>query len=495
MTNRTPIAPHEIEELKIQLFASGEMEKILDNSYDGIWITDGQGRVLYVNSTNEKMLGINRRDVLGRTSEELVQSKLFESSAPLEVIKSKKAYSSMGFNYKTKKNVLITGNPIFDDQGNIKYIITNVRDVSQISKMMDQLKQKDALIDQQRQEIENLLSIQHTGDEDNGSVITVSANMKKVMELALRVSQFDSTVLVLGESGVGKEVIVRHIVRMSARADKPFIKVNCAAIPENLLESELFGYEKGAFTGADQRGKMGMLELANYGTIFLDEIGEMPLNFQVKLLRTLQEMEIVRVGGVKPIKLDVRVITATNQNLEEMVAQGSFRNDLYYRLNVVTVQIPPLRERTDSIPQLIHHFLDIFNRKHKVNRVITPSAMRSLTSYSWPGNVRELQNAVENLIVIAVDDVIDQDALDNRFISDSASLRALGTDVIVPLKQAVRRIEAELITRAIKEHKTTRAAAAVLGVDQSTIVRKMKYLGCGVNSNDTPITSPDGKEK
>ncbi|MDR2300743.1 MAG: sigma 54-interacting transcriptional regulator [Deltaproteobacteria bacterium] len=464
----------EIERLKSRLFASGEMEKILDNSYDGIWITDGQGRVLYVNTTNELMLGIRREEVIGRTSEELIRNKLFESSAPLEVIKSKKAVSIMGYNYKTKKNVLITGNPIFDENGNIKYIITNVRDVSQINKMMDEIKQKDALIDQQRQEIENLLLVKRAAEE-NSDIIAVSASMKKALELAQRVSRFNSTVLVLGESGVGKEIIVRNIVRLSDRADRPFIKVNCGAIPENLLESELFGYNKGAFTGADQKGKMGMFELANSGTIFLDEIGEMPFNLQVKLLRALQEKEIVRVGGVKPIKLDVRVIAATNQNLAEMVSQGSFRTDLYYRLNVVSIHIPPLRERTESIPQLIHHFLALINNKHRVNRVITPQAMQALAAYDWPGNVRELQNAIENLVVMAPGDTIDLDLLDEKFTRTVEKLTLI-PDKILPLKDAVRRVESDLIGRALKEYKTTRSAAAVLGVDQSTIVRKLKFL-------------------
>ncbi len=461
------------EQLTWQLLTSGEMERILDFSYDGIWITDGNGQVLYVNSANERMLGVRREDVLGKMSEELVSSRLFESSAPLEVIKQKKPVSMMGYNYKTDKNVLITGNPIFDDNGNIKYIITNVRDVSQINEMMSQIQKQDQVIEEQRQEINRLLSASHRSKENCG-IVGNSKQTKQVLELAERVSHFDSTVLVLGESGVGKEVVVRHMVHLSDRADKPFVKVNCGAIPENLLESELFGYEKGAFTGAGQKGKPGMFELANGGTIFLDEIGELQLNLQVKLLRVLQEKEIQRIGGTKPVKLDVRVIAATNQDMEHMVLQGTFRKDLYYRLNVVCIQIPPLRERPEDIPLLIRHFLKQFNAVYHVNRSITPGALQALSDYHWPGNIRELQNVIENLVVMAATDTIDTDSLSQRFFKETAA--ALPETTLEPLKEAVCKLEARLITQAMKQYKTTRQAAQALGVDQSTIVRKLKAM-------------------
>lgn len=461
-----------------KLFLSDEMKSILDCSYDGIWVTDGEGKVLYVNATNEKMIGISRDEMVGKYCEDLVNKKFFQSSATMEVMKSKKPVSVMGYNYKTQMHVLITSNPIFDADGNMTYIINNVRDMTQIKQTMTQIQKKDKVINEQRQEIENLLTLKNEEYQKNEDIIVVSKKMEQVMDCARRVGRFDSTVLVLGESGVGKEVIAKDIVRTSKRADKPFVKVNCGAIPENLLESELFGYEKGAFTGADKNGKMGMFELANTGTIFLDEVADLPLHLQVKLLRVLQEREVIRVGGVKPILLDVRVIAATNGNLEDMVQAGTFRKDLYYRLNVVSIEIPPLRERREDIPQMIQHFAEIFCTKHQIHKEFMTDTIRLMMEYEWPGNIRELQNVVENLIIMTNDAQITPDCLSSQFLKKRAKTEDFLSEEgeIIPLKEALQNTEKILISRAIEKYKSTRAAAEALGVNQSTIVRKMQSL-------------------
>lgn len=463
---------------KKRTFLPEDIESILDCSYDGIWVTDGEGKVLYVNDTNEKMIGIPKEDMVGRYCSDLVNEKFFQSSATMEVVESKKPVSVMGYNYRTKMHVLITSNPIFDADNQIKYIINNVRDMTQIKQTLSQMQKKDKVIDEQRREIENLLTLKQEEQAYHSDIVVVSKKMEQVVECARRVGRFDSTTLILGESGVGKEVVAKEIVRTSKRSEKPFVKVNCGAIPEPLLESELFGYEKGAFTGADKNGKMGLFELANKGTIFLDEVAELPLHLQVKLLRVLQEREVTRVGGTRPIDLDVRVIAATNNNLEEMVKEGTFRKDLYYRLNVVTIEIPPLRERREDIPQLLKYFAEMFCNEYQIQKEFMEETIKVMIDYDWPGNIRELQNVVENLIIMTNEARIEPESLPVQFMKKSMTANSFYTDddEIIPLKDALQNTEKILISRAIKKYGSTRAAAEALGVNQSTIVRKMQTL-------------------
>ncbi|MTI65115.1 MAG: PAS domain S-box protein [Firmicutes bacterium] len=459
-----------------ELEISQEMKQILESSYDGIWITDGEGRVLYMNSANEGISGFKREEVIGLNTQELLDKKLFSKSAVLQVLESKKTVTTIGYNYITNKRVLITGNPILDNEGNIKYILNNVRDITQLENMSKELKDKQKIINKQKEKIERLkaLKINETSIEKLG-IVANSPKMLKVLELAKRVGKFDSTILILGESGVGKEVVAKAIVQSSDRSEGPFIKVNCGAIPENLLESEFFGYEKGAFTGANSKGKKGMFELANKGTIFLDEVADLPLNLQVKVLRVIQEKKLMRVGGTKPIPLDVRIIAATNKNIEEMVSVGEFREDLYYRLNVVTMNVPPLRERSEDIPVLTNLFLKRFNEKYKLNKVIAPEVMDIFLDYHWPGNVRELLNIIENILVVSRGEEITAQYVPNKIL-DSHRLNKSKINIkgILPLKEAVDMLEEDLLKKAMKKYGTTRKAAFVLGVDQSTIVRKMQ---------------------
>ncbi|MGE5585933.1 MAG: sigma 54-interacting transcriptional regulator [Bacillota bacterium] len=311
-------------------------------------------------------------------------------------------------------------------------------------------------------------------------IIAYSVEMGRVLQLAAKVALVNTTVLILGESGVGKEVVARFIHGTGPRREGPFVTINCGAIPATLLESELFGYESGAFTGARREGKPGMIDVASRGTLFLDEISELPGDLQVKLLQVIQERRLTRVGGVKPVDVDIRIIAATNRDLAGMVAKGEFRADLFYRLNVVPITIPPLRERPDDVIPLIYHFLERFNGAHGYRKTISEDAREILARYSWPGNVRELENLVERLVVTVEGDEIGPGDLP-RQVLEEGGLHRPGVVVggIMPLRQAVEEVERQIIQRALSEKRSTYSIARLLGVNQSTVVRKIKKYAAG----------------
>jgi transcriptional regulator with PAS, ATPase and Fis domain len=317
---------------------------------------------------------------------------------------------------------------------------------------------------------------------DLSNIIFRSEGMEIIIQVALRVAPVDTTVLLLGESGVGKGMIAKLIHKHSDRNTGPFIRIDCAGIPDSLVESELFGYEKGAFTGAKTEGKPGLFELANKGTLFLDEVGEIPLATQSKLLRFLEDHEIIRVGGTEPKEIDVRVIAATNKNIDEMVTAKTFRKDLYYRLNVVPIYIPPLRERKDDVLPLIFHFLEKFNKAYQKEKNFSPEAIEALCKYDFPGNIRELANIIERLVVVterkrieagdlpnAITDYIAKE-IPNSFLSEG-----------IPLKDALEKYENLIIERTIKKYGSQRDAAKALKVDQGTISRKIKKYSISKN--------------
>ena len=299
--------------------------------------------------------------------------------------------------------------------------------------------------------------------------------MKKIADMALKVSETDVPVLITGESGVGKEVLANFIHAKSLRAEKPYIKINCSALPPTLFESELFGYERGAFTGAERSGKPGLFELARSGTLLLDEISEIPVGMQAKLLRVLQENEFMRVGGTKIIPLDVRIIAASNKELPTEIEKGQFRRDLYYRLNVIQFHIPPLRERQEDILPLSLFFLKKYNAKYRLNRRLSAEVMDAFSRCRWDGNTRELQHAIERMVVLSPQDLIDTDSLPESLERDTCAA-PIRVDAIVPLREAQRLGEEQLIEMARRKYRTTTRIAEVLGVDQSTISRKWKKI-------------------
>ena len=292
-------------------------------------------------------------------------------------------------------------------------------------------------------------------------------------------SQNDVSVLITGDTGVGKEVVAKEIHYKGKRKDQPYVCVNCAAIPETLFESEFFGYEKGAFTGALNKRKIGMFEKASGGTLFLDEIEALQLSMQAKLLRTLQEKTIRRIGGVEEIKCDVRIIAASNKDMLEMIRDGQFREDLYYRLNIISIKIPPLRERKEDILPLSEEFLGRFNRKYAKEKYLKASAVKALENYAWPGNVRDLEHAIERLVVIG-----DRAAIGGADVESAIedNVRYV-PDKIITLEDAVNRTEKALIEDAIRVYRSSRKVAAALGVSQPTILRKCKKLGIVLNED------------
>ncbi len=461
------------QELKKEKILARELQEIIESSYDGIWITDGEGYTLHVNSAFERVSGIPAGELIGKGMQELMDKGYFSDSVTMHVLKKKECVTIMHDIIKTGKRVLITGNPIFNERGDIDRVVTNVRDITELNKLKQELDDKE----KQAARYQNELAQLRSGRVEN-DIVVESSQLRHIYDLATWVGQVDSTVLILGESGVGKEVIAHTIVRSSDRRDEAFIKVNCGAIPENLLESELFGYEKGSFTGADRKGKPGMFELAQKGTLLLDEVAEIPLNLQVKLLRAIQEQEIMRVGGTKPIKLDVRIIAATNKNLDELVRRGEFREDLFYRLNVIPITVPPLRDRKDDTPPLIEHFLRRHNEKYKLNKTIDAKVIDRLVSYDWPGNVRELQNIVERMVVLTREDEITLANIPPQIKPLVETEKHFRVDVadVIPLRDALFQVEKKLIIKALQKYGTTRRAAEALGVDQSTVVRKYQRI-------------------
>ncbi|SHG68595.1 PAS domain S-box-containing protein [Thermosyntropha lipolytica DSM 11003] len=456
---------------------SQELDAIIESSFDGIFVTDGEGRVLKVNRAYERIAGIKKEYVLGRYMSDLVREGVYNESVTLKVLKSKQVETIVQ-KVATGKTILVTGNPIFDENGSIFRVVTNVRDITELNELQEKLQRLEDMRFHYEKELLHLK--QQMGYAEN--MVCRSQEMQKVLSLTLQLAQVDSTVLIQGESGTGKELIADIIHKNSMRRNFPFIKINCAAIPENLLETELFGYVEGAFTGAQKGGKPGVFELANGGTIFLDEIGEMPLSLQAKVLRVLQERQIMRVGSSKTVDVDVRIIAATNRNLEEMVRRNSFRADLYYRLNVVPIFVPPLRERRDDIVPLVQFFLDKINKRYGYSKKIDAKVFEFFIKYDWPGNVRELANLVERLVVTTTGEIITCNEIKNylkNHNNEEPSARLFSD--IKPLKEVVKEAEKEVLIKAFARYKTTRKVAQVLQVNQSTVVRKAALYGIKVN--------------
>lgn len=448
-----------------------ELDAVIQASFDGIFVTDANANVLSVNDAYLRMAGVERDTLVGRSMYKLLDEGYCDRSASIMVIESG---TQVTFTQKLKngKSLLVTGNPIYSERGELLRVITNARDLSELDRLRQEVEKAHGLSRHYQQELQRI--------QEYDGYVAESTETRQLFDLIARLAKVGSTVLIQGESGVGKEIVAQELHNHSIRKDQPFIKINCAAIPEALLESELFGYEAGAFTGAKKGGKMGIFELANRGTLFLDEVGELPMHLQVKLLRVLQESEFNRIGGERPVKVDVRVIAATNRNLEEMVRNNQFREDLYYRLNVVPIIVPPLRERREEIPALANHFLRLFNRKYGLDKCFDDTFINELVMYQWPGNVRELRNAVERAVVTSPDRTIRASYV--SLLAQNTPQPLSGDQLpIISLKESVESFEKELIKRYVQRLGSTRRVAASLGTSQTTIWRKANQYGIPLN--------------
>ncbi|EAX47028.1 putative PAS/PAC sensor protein [Thermosinus carboxydivorans Nor1] len=449
-----------------------ELEAIFESSHDGIVVADENGVFIRINSSYERITGIPREEIIGKTAQSIVEKGLVSDSVTIHVLKTGQSHT-FSQTFRSGRQSVITGSPVFDSNNRIIRVVTNVRDMTEINRLKEELAESQKKLTQYSQIVETMTEEQMF----NEKLIFRSRKMEVVRDSAIKFAKVDAPLLITGESGVGKEVIADLVYRYSPRKGLPFLKINCGAIPETLLESELFGYEGGAFTGAKKEGRTGLFEMANGGTVMLDEIGELPLALQVKLLRFVQQKEFYRVGGKKVVKVDVRLIAATNRDLQEMVNQKQFRSDLFYRLNVLRIHIPPLRERPEDIIPLVNYLLDKYNKKYNVSKRISGDVYHAFTNYTWVGNVRELENLIERLVVICDRDEITLDYLPDEMKKAIYVWRDDSIGREQTYKEAKEEFEREFFCRALEKYKSSRQAAEKLGLDHSTIVKKAAKYG------------------
>ncbi|MFZ5633159.1 MAG: sigma 54-interacting transcriptional regulator [Bacillota bacterium] len=452
-----------IDELASERSERELLEAILDNTYDRIVVVDKNARITMMSQAYAEFLEVKKEDVIGRDVRDVIENTrmhiVVETGIPeFESVQRIKGGDMICTRFPIKKDgkvVCAVGRMLFQD-------------VSELKTLADKVARLQHEVEYYKGELKRYQGTRYRID----SIVGKSPQIERLKSIALKVAKSSSTVLLLGESGTGKEMFAHAVHNASPRSLGPFVRVNCAALPENLLESELFGYQEGAFTGAQKGGKTGKFELADGGTIFLDEIGDMPANMQAKILRVLQEREIERVGGSRPKKIDVRVIAATNRNLEEMVRKNQFREDLYYRLNVVTMEIPPLRERMEDIPPLAEFFLKKLSRQLGCGQKrISGDALAVLLHHRWPGNIRELENVLERAL-----NVIEGDTITPSFLPYYLTRNELtgSEDHIGPLKEALEAYEKAILERAIKLSGGNKLnAAKMLKLSKSTFYEKL----------------------
>ncbi len=463
--------PERFEELATKLDSHQKLlqtfQAVFQASNDGIWVCDGQGTIMSINKASERLNGIQAKDLLGRNMTEVVQDGFVDQSVTLMVLKSKAQASIIQNVSRTGKQLLVTGTPAFDEQGNVALVVVNERDLTELNALRRDLDQ----VQRERAKVKDELAGVTMLELNSQGLAMESTCMRRVVSKAMKLAHFNaSKILILGESGTGKSMMAKFIHQNSERRDRPFISVNCAALPESLFEAELFGYERGAFTGALKEGKAGLLEVASDGTFFLDEIGETPLHLQAKLLKCLDENEFIPVGGSRPRKIRCSIIAATNRNLEEQVRVKLFREDLYYRLNALALEIPPLRSRPEDILELTEKFLDMYNSQYQTDKRISPRGMELLLSHSYPGNARELRNLIKQAVVMSDDGVIDE-VLHVAMGGDPD-----GEDNL-DLTLAVHRTERDILLRARRIYGNTREMARHLGISQPSVVRKLGKHG------------------
>lgn len=435
---------------------------VVNNSHDGIFITDGDANVLWVNPAYLAISGLSIEAVDGKNMYDLKQNHTIDVSGTLLAIEHRKAVN-LEQHFKTGKIAFITSTPCFNERNDILMVVTNVRDMTEYYQLQEKYQETQEKYDREKE-------FERWKICSSADITAVDEATIAVLRQVNRVAALDTTVLLRGETGVGKENFAKHIYNQSPRREMPFFSINCGAIPESLIESELFGYEKGAFTGATGT-KMGIFELADQGTLFLDEVGDLPKEVQVKLLRVLQEHKVRRIGGTKDIDFDIRVLAATNRNLEEMVKNDTFRQDPFYRLNVVPINIPPLRERKKDIIPLAEVFLEELNRKYGFCKSLAKSAEQELLLYAWPGNVRELKNIVERVVILSHGEKIHADDLPFSAERHSRQI-AIPSDEPLDLKIEVLKFEHAYLEEAFAKHGNVRGAARSLGIDAATFVRK-----------------------
>jgi transcriptional regulator with PAS, ATPase and Fis domain len=415
------------------------------------------------------MFEINSSEVLGRDVADIVEKGLWKPNLFKKVVENEKTISVIQTSHRNK-NILSTGIPIFDVQQKLRFVIFNDRDISDLNQMLETLEEKENKTKWLQFELTDSSLIQ----TETKGIVARSPAMLDVLRMVVRASTFDIPLLLMGESGVGKTLIARLAHRLSERRNGTFLDLNCGAISENLLESELFGHEAGAFSGASAKGKTGLFEMAHNGTLFLDEISEIPLHLQVKILKFIETGEMIRVGGVRPVKIKTRILSASNRDLEEMIQNGHFREDLYFRLNVVPIKIPPLRERKEDIIPLAIRFFKHFGNEFNHPKTISKSVLQVLCEYDFPGNVRELENLVKRLVTMTEENYIRVKHLPETLQNLHADDVGVVPNHQESYQQAIAGFERKIIQDAVCKYGSQRQAAKALGLNQSTLSRKLK---------------------
>jgi TyrR family helix-turn-helix protein/PAS domain S-box-containing protein len=441
------------------------LKKILDHSSDEIFVLDGKQRIIYVNSVCEKHYGLKPKDVLGKYNVELFEKGYWKPSIVPQVFEKKKPITQKQTTY-IGAELLTTAIPILNEENEIEFVVITAQELQNYKTI----------------KIKSKKEYNVSKDNQDLNIITNCEKMKNILKFCQKIAVVDSTVLIQGESGTGKGVLANYIHQISKRKDGPFLTINCAAIPQDLLESELFGYSQGAFTGANRSGKMGLIEAANKGTLFLDEIGELSLSLQAKLLQVIQDKQFIPIGGHEVKKVDIRIIAATNRNLEDMVKNKQFREDLFYRLNVIDINVPPLRERREDIIPLTYNFLYKFNKKYDVNKLISQECLDIFTRYSWPGNVRQLENLIERLVVTS-DSVIQREDLPELILENVKP----NVQHILPqtLDEAIEQVKRTLVRNSYKKYRSSRKVAKDLDISQTRATKLIrKYCGDLVEKNN-----------
>lgn len=447
-----------------------DLREILDHSYDEIFVIDAKGVVLYVNDACYRHYGVLPSELIGKPVNYMGE-KGYCSPILAAVFLERKRTITLEQTTAVGKTLTVTAVPIFDEEGELTKVVMNARDMSDIQKLKNDLDKSRKMVNQYRDEIHEL-------ERENlgfAGIIAEDPKMRACMTMARKIGIADANILILGESGVGKNVLAQYIHKVSPRRNEVIMQINCASIPENLLESELFGYCKGAFSGAEKSGKKGLAALAHKGTLFLDEVGELPLSLQAKLLQLVQEHSFIPIGGTEQVAVDIRIIAATNRNLWQAVEEGRFRKDLYYRLSVIELEIPPLRERRQDIPFLVQFFLSELNAKYKTYTTVTPETLDLFAHYQWPGNVRELQHILEQIILVNDLGIIASEDLPERF-HHVESTRARKAKSRTP---EAREREIEEIIALYEELQSSYKVAERLGISQSKATRIInKHYKC-----------------
>jgi len=445
---------------------------VLENCYDEIFVSDVNTANLYVNPTIERHYNVDRKDIIN--SIDYMFSNSLIKNSPVYITLETKRPATIEIKTSSNRDLLISTKPVFDDSGEIKFVVGTARDISELRKVQEELSHSFKLV----KKYENVLKRANNQNITLGNqFIYSSETMKNLINTVDRIAKVDSTVLITGKSGTGKSHIAQHIHSISQREKGPFVTINCTTIPDSLIESELFGYVPGAFTGASKKGKDGLVTNAHKGTLFLDEIGELTPGLQAKLLLFIQNQEFVPVGSTETKHVDVRIITATNKDLKELINKRTFREDLYYRLNVVEVKVPTLKERKEDIVPLLMHYLKHYDNKYNFNHRLSEESITKLTAYPWPGNIRELQNVIENLVVTTLDHIIEPEHFPYQFFEEQSSSLQQVENFPINFNERVKAYEKLLFTKAYFQNSSSYKVGKALGISQSKVMRLIKkYL-------------------